>query len=195
MLLRRRLSSATPHERCAVSKSTAEWNSVKSAPLLSVVIPTCNRADLLRCCLQAVALAIKSTGREDIEVIVADDSRDELSELLVANGYSWVRWVRGPRRGPASNRNVGAAASHGEWIVFTDDDCIPEPGWLRAYLRAMQQHPENGVFEGKTVADRERRRLDEEAPVNTGGGYLWSCNMAISRGAFARIEGFCESFP
>ena len=161
---------------------------------VSVVIPTCNREQLLAHCLDALAAAIRASGR-DLEVVVADDSTDEGSRRLIESNYSWVRWVRGPRRGPAANRNAGVAASSGDWIFFTDDDCTPGPGWLNAYLQAIYRHPGCSVFEGKTIADRERLRLDEESPVNTRGGYLWSCNMALERRTFQRVGGFCESFP
>src|SRR5262249_26905862 len=114
---------------------------------------------------------------------------------LVAERYGWARWNKGPCRGPAANRNSGVQASTGRWIFFLDDDCIPDPMWLRAYFDAIARSPECRVFEGKTVADRERRRMDDESPLNTHGGYLWSCNMAIDREVFARFGGFCESFP
>ncbi|HTY49095.1 MAG TPA: glycosyltransferase family A protein, partial [Steroidobacteraceae bacterium] len=162
---------------------------------ISIVIPTCNRPEMLGECLRRVAAAIDAAGRPQVEVIVSDDSRDERTRDYVASGHPWVRWVRGPRRGPAANRNTGVAAASGAWIIFTDDDCLPEPRWLRAYLQAMQADPASNVFEGRTVADRPRRRLDEESPVNETGGYLWSCNMAIRRELFEHMGGFCESFP
>jgi glycosyltransferase involved in cell wall biosynthesis len=34
--------------------------------------------------------------------------------------------------GPATARNAGAQASRGAYVVFTDDDCRPDPGWLGA---------------------------------------------------------------
>lgn len=165
------------------------------APLASVVIPTCNRPELLNDCLARVEQAIGAAGGSRIEVIVSDDSADTLTHDMLASNYPWARWIRGPRRGPAANRNTGVAAAAGEWIIFTDDDCLPEPLWLRAYLDALGANPACNVFEGKTVADRERRRLDEESPVNETGGYLWSCNMAIRRELFDGMSGFCESFP
>ena len=169
--------------------------SVANTCPVSIIIPTCNRPDLLRVCLAAVADAIAAIEMTAVEVIVTDDSADDRTQNLVARSYSWARWIRGPRRGPAANRNNGVRASHGAWLLFTDDDCIPAATWLLAYVKAMQAHPECNIFEGKTIADRQRLRLDEESPVNPTGGYLWSCNMAVRRDTFNLLGGFCETFP
>lgn len=160
----------------------------------SLIIPTCNRPDLLRACLDAVAAAVRAAPAR-VEVVVTDDGADDVTERLVAREYAWARWVRGPRTGPAANRNNGAHASSGGWLFFTDDDCIPDRRWLSAFLGRIHAVPGCRVLEGKTIADRERRRMDEEAPVNLAGGYLWSCNMAIRRDLFDELDGFCESFP
>ena len=164
-------------------------------PIASVVIPTYHRPDMLRQCLTSVAKARTEAGADTIEVIVSDDSRDALSRQLVEAEFPWVHYVEGPRRGPAANRNCGARKAKGEWMIFTDDDCIAEPGWLTTYLRAFDKGFGIELFEGRTRADRLRRSNLEESPVNETGGFLWSCNMAISKRLFQQMNGFCESFP
>ena len=164
-------------------------------PHVSVVIPTCNRPDLLQKCLDALATSLARVADTPIDVIVTDDGASMATRDLVASSYPWARWIQGPRRGPAANRNNGVRASAGTWIVFTDDDCIPEEGWMQAFLERIRSTPDCKVFEGCTVTDRERRRMDEESPENRHGGYLWSCNMAIERRFFDRLGGFCETFP
>lgn len=161
----------------------------------TVVIPTCNRPDLLRVCLAAVEVARARAGLDRIAILVTDDSRDDASRLMIEREFPHVHWVRGPRRGPAANRNTGAAAARGCWLLFTDDDCVPAPDWLAAYARAIAREPAAVAFEGRTVADRARLRLDEESPVNETGGYFWSCNVAIRRATFGALAGFCETFP
>ncbi|HTB66229.1 MAG TPA: glycosyltransferase family A protein [Steroidobacteraceae bacterium] len=179
----------------AASMRSSRWR-VMDSVCVSVVIPTCNRPDLLERCLRALAVAIEALGSAGrIEVVITDDSADDATERMLASRHPWARWVRGPRRGPAANRNSGVAASRGEWVFFLDDDCIPDPLWLNAYFEAFEKHPDCNVFEGKTIADRDIRRLDEDSPVNAQGGYLWSCNMVIRRTLFDQLGGFCEGFP
>lgn len=164
-------------------------------PIATVVIPTYQRPEMLRLCLEAVARAQTHVAPNTVEVIVSDDSRDEASRQLIANEFPWVRYIAGPRRGPAANRNCGAAQARGSWLIFTDDDCIPDPHWLQAYLDAFESAGAEELFEGRTRADRQRQSNAEESPVNDTGGYLWSCNMALRTPLFRQLNGFCESFP
>ena len=163
--------------------------------LFSVVIPTCHRNDHLAECLNRLDSGQQTLGRDDYSVIVTDDGSTSTAEAMIAGKFSWARWLQGPRRGPAANRNCGAAEATAPWIVFCDDDCLPTPGFLEAYARAVREHPETRVFEGRTSADRPRRHPLEVAPINAQGGHLWSCNFCISRDLFRKLGGFNEQFP
>jgi GT2 family glycosyltransferase len=163
-------------------------------PLISVVIPPCRRPDELLACVERIRAPSAAAG-VGFEVIVSDDAGDADLAQGLAGRQPQVRWIAGPARGPAANRNNGAARATGEWLVFTDDDCLPQDGWLAAYVDAMNRNPGCEVFEGRTRADRARQSLDEHAPLNEDGGCLWSCNLAISRQLFERIGGFDERFP
>jgi glycosyltransferase involved in cell wall biosynthesis len=102
---------------------------------VSVVVPTYKRNDLLDRCL--AALAAQAHPPDAYEIIVADDAASCETERLVA---SWAARAPCPlryipvtaSRGPAAARNRGWSAARGGIIAFTDDDCVPEPGWLRA---------------------------------------------------------------
>jgi GT2 family glycosyltransferase len=163
--------------------------------LLSVVIPTYRRRDLLAACLEHLSPGAQTLSPDSFEVVVTDDDGDSGTRVYLAENFPWVRHNFGPQKGPACNRNSGARAANGEWLLFLDDDCLPQPDFLAAYVKAIQQHPDYSVFEGQTVADRPRKRLDEEAPINDRGGYLWSCNFAVKRKVFFDIGGFCELYP
>jgi len=163
--------------------------------LLSVIIPTFKRRETLSICLKHLAPEIQNLSPDLFEVIVTDDAPDNTPDDSLSRDYPWVFHHRGPQKGPASNRNNGAKSARGEWLIFLDDDCLPQPSFLSAYLEAIHQNPNYFVFEGSTLAERPRIRLDEEAPINAQGGYLWSCNFMIQRKLFLEMDGFCELYP
>lgn len=162
-------------------------------PLFSVVIPTCHRNDLLALCLEKLSPNVQNIN--DYEVIVTDDGTNSTAERLVKEQFPWATWVQGPRMGPAANRNNGASKSRGEWLVFIDDDCIPEVDLLQHYQKAILNHKAIWIFEGRTICKQGITSPLYQAPVNTTGGYLWSCNMAIKNSYFHHIHGFETHFP
>jgi glycosyltransferase involved in cell wall biosynthesis len=111
-----------------------------STPLLSVVIPTRNRAHLV---CEAVESAISQRdGR--VEVIVVDDgSTDDTADVLARRFGSRIRLLRLPeRRGVGAARNAGVRLASGELLAFLDDDDLWLPGKLDAELRALDSFPD-----------------------------------------------------
>ncbi|NJL76846.1 MAG: glycosyltransferase [Saprospiraceae bacterium] len=162
--------------------------------MFSIVIPTYHRNDMLAECLDRIAPHYQQFG-ENYEVVVTDDGKQSTAANMLTECYPWARWVQGPQRGPASNRNNGAQQATGTWLVFLDDDCLPDANLLKAYHAAIQAKPTTQVFEGKIYADRDQARFDEESPINLTGGKLWSCNFCIRKTVFEQLKGFDEGFP
>jgi GT2 family glycosyltransferase len=135
------------------------------------------------------------SNSKNYEIIVSDDSKENIAKSLVEEHYIFAKWVEGPKKGPAANRNNGVKNSKNEWLIFIDDDCLPQNNWLTSYATAAENYREALVFEGRTDAGRPQERFDEEAPVNLTGNNLWSCNFAVKRDFFLQIGGFDESFP
>jgi len=164
--------------------------------LFSVIIPTCNRNDLLEKCLHNLAPEFQTFDVSDFEVIVTDDSSTGDAKQLIVRMFPWVKWVEGPQKGPAANRNNGARHGTGKWLLFIDDDCAPEKDILNEYKDAIGQHPGCLAFEGAILPDDwEMLKKDmTECPVNTEGGYFWSANVCIETETFKRIDGFDENF-
>ncbi len=163
-------------------------------PLISVVIPTCLRPDLLARCLDCLAPGTQTLPPEQYEVVVSDDAPlGQTAQDRLAARYPWARWTPGPRRGPAANRNHGASEAAAPWLAFTDDDCLPAPGWLQAYADALR--PGIAVYEGRTTCEGRHPGPLEHSPINLVGGQLWSCNMMIGKGALAAVGGFDENYP
>jgi GT2 family glycosyltransferase len=112
---------------------------------------------------------------------------------MIASTFPGVRWTAGPQRGPAANRNRGAALAAGEFIVFLDDDVEPDPNLIASYSAAIASTV--NVYEGRTTCRAGLRSPLEHAPMNDTGGCLWSCNMMVRRTFWESFGGFDEDFP
>jgi GT2 family glycosyltransferase len=164
--------------------------------LISVVIPTRDRNETLARCLDRLAPCAQSLSHDQYEVVVSDDSAHAAARELIFERYPWARWTPGPRRGPAANRNAGSRVARGEWLAFTDDDCLPEAGWLDAFAAAFNPSADAlDVLEGRTTCLAGLDSPRETAPVNLDGGKLWSCNFAIRRAHLEQVGGFDERYP
>jgi len=160
---------------------------------LCVVIPTRNRTELLARCLDRLSPGAQSVAPDRYEVIVSDDGEGHGTRDLIAARYPWARWVIGPRRGPAANRNAGARLSQAPYLAFADDDCIPDHHWLAGFLPAIERGCD--LSPGRIVSREPWRSPLEHAPLNETGDAIWSCNMLVRREFFVRLGGFDERFP
>jgi hypothetical protein len=109
-------------------------------PLLSVVIPTWNRARLV---CEAIESALAQRPG-NIEVIVVDDgSKDNTSDQLAQRFGSRIRLQRLPhRRGIGAARNAGVAQATGELLAFLDSDDLWLDGKLETELGVFDQLPD-----------------------------------------------------
>ena len=152
-------------------------------PLFSVVIPTYERPDDLRRCLRALS-AQNQPFPPSYEIIVTDDSRSNHSKTLVENEFPQASWGKGKQNGPAGNRNAGVERAQGKWIVFIDDDCIAQPGYLAAYEKVIKSDPYLGALEGRIHPDRPRKTWAEGCPENENGGMFWTSNLCVKKKIF-----------
>ncbi len=112
---------------------------------LSVIIPTYNRAALVRA-------AVDSALRQSVpphEVLVCDDgSTDDTLPLLrtVFADVPKVKVLSLPHSGlPAATRNAGIAAASGDWLAFLDSDDVWLPEKTARQLAVIQSHPAIGL--------------------------------------------------
>ncbi len=160
----------------------------------SIIIPTCNRNESLKICLESLYLNIKNFESQLIEVIVSDDGALNQAKPLIEEYFSWVTWVEGAKNGPAANRNKAAKIANGKWLIFLDDDCIPDPFLLKAYYDYIIENPLVQIFEGCIKPDGPPKTPLDYAPINETGGHLWSCNFCIKKELFQYCNGFDEAF-
>jgi GT2 family glycosyltransferase len=176
------------------------------ATTFSVIVPTFERAASLERCLDA--LGAQTLERDRFEVIVVDDGSAEPPRTLVARaaGAIDVRLIEQANAGPASARNAGAHAARGAYVVFTDDDCRPDAGWLRA-LEAMAARSPGCAIGGRVVNALGDGLYSTASQLlieflydyynvdETGGRFFITSNLALPTEEFRRIGGFDTSFP
>jgi glycosyltransferase involved in cell wall biosynthesis len=107
-------------------------------PVASIVIPTCNRSQVLLRSLEALACQTYPAGQFEV-IVVCDGCTDGTASLL--RGYRTpfrLHVLEQPNRGPAAARNLGASRASGEWLIFLDDDIEAFPRLVEAHLSAHQ---------------------------------------------------------
>ncbi len=177
-------------------------------PRVSIVIPIYGQLAHTLTCLRALA---EHPPRMPFEVIVVDDaSPDQSAEVLprIAGLHYHRRIENG---GFVAACNDGASLALGEYLVFLNNDTVPQPGWLEALLRTFDEIPGVGLVGAQLLYPDGR--LQEAggvvfsdgsgwnygrfgAPGDSRYGYLRDADyvsgaaIAIPRALFAQLGGF-----
>lgn len=140
--------------------------SPKPDPLLSICIPTYNRADLLKRTLRSF-----EDGNKEVEVVICDnsnniDSRKVAEETMQTFIGSWAYYKNEPPIGPIENVNKAVRLSRGKFIYVLHDDDFLYPGGLLAILAKLKQYPGQKVFTfGVKIVDINEKPIKVEAPA------------------------------
>lgn len=175
-------------------------------PLVSVIIPTRNRAGLLQ---GAIGSVFNQDGRGDLfdlEVIVVDDASSDNTREVVER-YPSVRYLKLETRGKMSAaRNLGIKASRGMYIAFLDDDDLWLPHRLRVQVPILGKSPEIGVVYGQGLAVNQQGHV-EVWPSSGASGRVFESFLGqtddfvnidtwlVRREAFDAAGLFDESLP
>jgi GT2 family glycosyltransferase/glycosyltransferase involved in cell wall biosynthesis len=178
------------------------------APVASIVIPVYDQFAHTLACLRALAAHPPTTP---FEVIVVDDgSRDETVDALPRiDGVRYHR--RAANGGFIAACNDGASLARGDYLVFLNNDTLPQPGWLEALLGTFVDEPGTGLVGaqllypdgrlqeagGVVFADGSGWNYGKfESPEDPRFAYLRDCDyasgaaIAIPRALFATLGGF-----
>jgi glycosyltransferase involved in cell wall biosynthesis len=151
-------------------------------PLVSVVIPTRNRAHLLQRTLESVL----KQSTQDLEVIVVDDGSTDNTRAVVAAANPHILVLRHPEpAGVSVARNRGIAAARGTWIAFCDDDDLWAPNKLQEQLTAADQAGANWAYAGDVNVDDQLRVVSGGPPPDPAAviALLPRCNPLASGGS------------
>jgi len=173
--------------------------------MLSAIIPTRDRPDLLADCLATLARQDVPTGL--LEVIVVDDGSDvDLRATVEAvGGPVPMRYVRQEPSGLNVGRNHGAALARSDLFAYLDDDTLVSPGWALAMVDAFETFACDAVagrtellLEGPEPRWLSRKLRQYLAECDLGPDACWmpagsvpvGANCAVSRHGFERAGAF-----
>jgi glycosyltransferase involved in cell wall biosynthesis len=170
----------------------------RTLPFISVVVPTFNRAAVLPYLLGALARQTYPSDR--MEVIVVDNSSTDDTEEVIKRWQAVVpfelSFFRKENRGPAASRNYGAARAKGDFIAFTDSDCLPSSNWLARAADALVGGA--GIVCGPIVPRRRHGAPGLMAAqlegIGADRGTYPTANLFVRAAAFKVVGGFDETF-
>ena len=169
-------------------------------PTVSVAVPTLDRPDDLRRCLESIVAG----GSAPLEVLVIDQSADDASRAVVeAIGDPLLRHVRHAPPSASGARNRAAELARGDYVAVRVDDAEVAPDWLDCVHVALDRFNNPDALFGSVlpppgddapdqvftlVVDRAREWRHPVHPSRLG----WACHMVVRRDAFQATGGFDE---
>ncbi len=162
-----------------------------STPFFTVIMPTYNRKEGARHCLEA--LAGQTFDWRDLEVIVAvDGSTDRTAEYLRSLSFPFALTVLELQNGGAGRaRNAAAALARGRFLAFTEDDVTPSRTWLEQAHKTLEDG-ELDVLEGHTGypgSHASVRQFEDPGRVS-----FIPCNLFIRRDLYLATGGYSAAF-
>jgi glycosyltransferase involved in cell wall biosynthesis len=164
-------------------------------PLVSVIICTCNRPEMLRRALRSVL----NQQFQDYEVIVVVDGQDEpVAPEIVSSGR--VRLVQTQNRGVGAARAAGLNTAHGEFVAYCDDDDEWRPEHLNTLYTYLRNHGDvdlvygdsEWLFEGQNPSVCYSFDFDVHH-LNYTGNFIFATDVMHRREAAQRAGGFDPS--
>jgi glycosyltransferase involved in cell wall biosynthesis len=110
-------------------------------PLISVLVSTFNRSELLETALRTLVCQ-ETHDRFSYEIVVVDNNSTDKTATVLAEirrkHPQLIRTVREERRGVVHARNRAVSEARGEWLAFFDDDQLAHPSWLEQLFQVAQ---------------------------------------------------------
>lgn len=114
--------------------------------MISVIVPCKNRIEALSECIESINDSIDNAKKTftDLEteiIIINDHSEDGFTEKVL-NKFKHVKIFDSDGTGPGYARNLGISKSNGDYIFFTDSDCVVSKDWITNGYRAFRETDE-----------------------------------------------------
>lgn len=151
-------------------------------PLVSVIMPTYNRADFLPGAIESVL----SQSYPSLELLLIDDgSTDHTREVCAL--YPGIRYIRQAHGGVSRARNLGLKAACGQYVAYCDDDDV----WYSHHLQVLLQCLENRPNIGLIYSDLNWIHKRNSGPLYSADfnkTRLEECNYILSSSVLHRRE-------
>jgi len=185
----------------------------RPAPIVSIIVPLYNQAQLTKACVEAVRATAGDPERYEL-ILVDNDSRDWTREYVKSLGDSVTVITNSDNLGFARACNQGAQVAKGKYLLFLNNDTVPRAGWLEALLAGAEEDGAD-IVGGKLLYPNGRVQHAGVAFNKNGIGYhifrnfpadapavnkkrLMQCVTAacllVSRQLFIELGGFDEHF-
>lgn len=168
---------------------------------LSVIIPTFNRAGLLKRAIQSVL----SQSLKPDEIIVVDDGSADDTAAMMEHDLPKVKYYHQQNKGISAARNAGIKMATGEWIAFLDSDDEWLPQKLTEQVSALAANPEMKICHTNEIWIRNGRRVNQKKRhAKFGGNIFQQClplciispsSVVIHRSIFDEVGLFNEALP
>ncbi|MDY6945264.1 MAG: glycosyltransferase family A protein [Pseudomonadota bacterium] len=157
-----------------------------SNPLVSVIIPTYNRAALLR---EAVESALQQTY-SPIEVVVVDDGSTDDTGAVMQEFGERIRYSRRPNGGVNAARNVGIKQAKGQFLAFLDSDDLWEPYKIELQVALLKKFADAAfTFSNFFIFTGSDPRADGVDTVPNGLG-TWFEHVAVTEDPYQWRQQF-----
>ncbi|MBZ9676458.1 glycosyltransferase [Mesorhizobium sp. ES1-1] len=166
-------------------------------PYISIIIPVWNGEDRIAATLQSIAE--QTAPRDRFEVIVVDNGSTD-GTVAIVNRFDFVTLLSEPQPGSYRARNLGLAAARGDYVLFTDGDCVADPDWVMQAISATTRLPDVDLHAGHITLFREDKagpfaaRYEEltafNQEVNVRFGHCVTANWLCKRELLLSIGGF-----
>ncbi len=138
-------------------------------PLVSVIIPTFNRA----WCLQQAIDSVLAQDYPAMEIIVVDDGSTDDTGWLLEPYQQVIKVIRQNNAGVSAARNRGIRAAKGQWIALLDSDDIWLPGKLSRQMQYLQARAHLKICQTEEIWIRNGRRVNPAAKHTKAEGMIF----------------------
>lgn len=137
--------------------------------LVSIIIPVFNRVEYTRTCLEAL---VATAPAEGMELIIVDNASADATPELCRALSGDVRVIRNEENlGFVRACNQGAGVARGKYLLFLNNDTVPQPGWLAALLRTAEADERVAAVGAKLVYPDGRLQEAGGIIFNDGSGW------------------------